>query len=421
MFMAFLNEINKEKGFALFYASILILAIVLAAVISISALTYNQQKVFQDIVKSSQAYYAAEAGIEDMVLRLENNMNLPNSYTFNVGAAFVINTVSDDIGGSRIITAEGNSLEKIRKIAVSYEVSTQDISFYYGAQVGDGGVIMKNGAEIRGNVFSNGSIAGLGLVTDTVIVARNGNGIEDLTVGKDAYAHSCKDSTISETLTYVSGGTIENCTAGQIIDGGTDEIQPKDFSITEDMVQNWKNEAESGGIINGDLIIEENASLGPVKIEGNLLVQNAVLTITGTIWVTGTFDTGTNVEVRLDENSYGDLSGVLVIDGSIQIRNNVILKGTSSPSSYLLIMSDDSSLSEKSPAINVSNNAVGCVLFAPNGLLKINNNVELTEATAYQLLLENNAVISYEIGLENLKFTSGPGASWEVTSWKEIE
>ena len=419
--MIFLNKTNKEKGFALFYTSILILAIVLAAVISISALTYNQQKIFQDIVKSNQAYYAAEAGLEDIILRLENDMNWSSSYSFDVGTAFVSNIISDDIGGSKTIRAEGNSLGKIRKVAVNYEVSTQDVSFYYGAQVGDGGVIMKNGAEIRGNVFSNGSITGLGLVTDTVVVARNGNKIEDLTVGKDAHVHSCKGSTISETLTYVSGGTIENCTAGQIIDGGTDEIQPKDFSITEDMVQDWKNEAESGGIINGDLIIEENTSLGPVKIEGNLLVQNAVLTITGTIWVTGTFDTGTNVEVRLDESSYGDLSGVLVIDGSVQIRNNVILKGTSSPISYLLIMSNDSSLSEKSPAINVSNNAVGCILFAPNGLLKINNNVELTEATAYQLLLENNVIISYEIGLENLEFTSGPGASWEVTNWKEIE
>lgn len=412
---------NNQKGFALFYVTILVLAIIIASGINISVLTYNQQKIFQNIVKSTQAYYAAEAGLEDALLRLENDMNLPSSYSFNVGTASVTNNISDVIGGSRIITSKGDKSGIIKKVEVNYSISTQEASFYYGAQVGDGGVIMKNGAEIRGNVFSNGSITGLGLITDTVVVARNGNEIEYLTVGKDAYVHSCKDSTISETLTYVSGGTIESCTAGQIIDGGTDEIQPKDFSITENMVQNWKNEAESGGIINGDLIIEENTSLGPVKIEGNLLVQNAVLTMTGTIWVTGTFDTGTNVEVRLDENSYGDLSGVLIIDGNAQIRNNVILKGTSSPSSYLLIMSNDSSLSEKSPAINVSNNAIGCILFAPNGLLKINNNVELTEATAYQLLLENNAVISYEIGLENLKFTSGPGASWEVTSWKEIE
>ncbi|MCP6719160.1 MAG: hypothetical protein KJI71_02920, partial [Patescibacteria group bacterium] len=300
-------------------------------------------------------------------------------------------------------------------------ISTQEASFFYGAQVGDGGITLENGSEVLGNVFSNGSAVGEGSITDTVIVAQNGNQIEGLSIGQDAHVYNCKDSTITGTLTYVSGGTIDNCEAGQIVDGGSEEIQPRDFPITQSMIDQWKNDAESGGIISGDLTIDEDTTLGPVKIEGNLFIKNANLTMMGTIWATGTFDTGTNVEIRLDDNSYGDLSGVLVVDGNIKIRNNAILEGTSSPTSYLLIISNSSSLSELSSAIDLKNNVLGSILFAPNGLMVVHNNVELTEATAYQVLLKQNATITYEIGLGSLEFTSGPSGSWEVASWKEVE
>lgn len=413
---------QRNEGFAAFYITILILAIIFAMAISVSILTYNEQKILKNTVKSSQAYYTAEAGIEDALLRLATEeMSWQSPYTLTVGNSSASTTISNIIGGARVITTEGNTQERIRKISVGYKISTQEASFYYGAQVGDGGVTMGSGSIIQGNTFSNGNVIGDGSVTDTIIVARNGNRIEGLTIGQDAYVHSCKDSTISGILTYVSGGNIENCTAGQIVDGGPDEIQPRDYPISQSMINQWKNEAEAGGIISGNLTIDEDASLGPVKIEGNFLVKNANLTITGTIWATGTFDTGNNVEVRLDEDSYGDLSGVLMADGNVQVRNNAVLEGTSSPSSYLLIISNSPSLSEHPAAIDVKNNALGCILFSPNGLMVIHNNVELIEATAYQLLLQNNAAIYYKIGLENLQFTSGPSGSWEVASWKEIK
>ena len=138
--------------------------------------------------------------------------------------------------------------------------------------------------------------------------------------------------------------------------------------------------------------------------------------MTGTIWITGAFDTGSNVTLELDENSYGDSSGVLIADGNVQIRNNAILKGTGSPSSYLLVISNSSSLSESNAAIDVKNNALGSVLFAPNGLMVIHNNVELIEAVGYQLLLKNNAKITYEMGITSLDFTSGPGGGWTLPS-----
>ena len=414
---------HKSRGFAAFYVTILVLAVVFAMAVSIFILTYNEQKISQNIIKSTQAYYTAEAGAEDALLRLaDSNMSWSSPYVLNLADNSATTTISDIIGGARVITVEGNAQERIRKISVGYKISTQEASFYYGAQIGDGGIIMTaTSSEIDGNVFSNGNVIGPGKITETVVVAHNGNKIENLIVGKDAHVHTCKNSTISGTLKFVSGGSLQNCTAGQTEDRGPNEIESRDFPISQSLIQQWQNEAAAGGIITGNLTISGDTTLGPVKIEGNLLVKNAILTMIGTIWVTGTFDNGNNVEIKLDENSYGDLSGVLIVDGNIQIRNNAILEGTSFPSSYLLIISNSSSLSESDAAIDVKNNALGSILFSPNGLMVIHNNVELIEATTYKLLLKNNSKIKYEIGLDNLEFTSGPSGSWEVASWREIE
>lgn len=411
----------NQKGFVAFFIIISVLAVVFGLAISISFLTLREYNILKNIIKSSQAYYTAEAGVEDALLRLANNMNWSSSYALSLNDGSAVIEISDIIGGARVIIVEGNTLGRIRKVSIAYQISTQEASFYYGAQVGDGGITMKSGSIIKGNVFSNGSIIGSGNITDTVIVAHNGNKIDGLTIGRDVSVHTCKDSTIDGTLTFVSGGSIESCITGGLVDGGPNEIQPRDFPITQTMIDGWKSEAESGGIISGDLIISENIFLGPIKIDGNFLINNATVTITGTVWVTGTFDVGNNVEVKLDEDSYGDLSGVLIVDGNVQIRNGVLLKGTDSPSSYFLVISTSSSLLETDAAIDVKNNALGSILFAPNGLMVIHNNVELTEATAYKLLLKNNAEIIYEIGMASLKFTSGPGGSWRVSSWREIE
>ncbi len=402
------------------YVTILIFMILAAISAAMALFSSRQQKTLRNTLDSSAAYLAAEAGIEDALMRLTKEMDWVSPYTFTFDGAKVTVSISELVGGARTIVAEGEFNSSIQKIRAIYQLDVTEQQFYYGAQVGDGGVVMRNGSKIFGNLFSNGSAIGTGTITDSVIVARNGNKIEGLKIGANARVHSCKNSTIGGKLTYVSGGSIQNCTAGELVDGGPSEIQPQDFPISQATINDWKSDAEAGGVIVGDVIINSDTSLGPVKIEGNLLVTGAKLTMTGTIWVTGNFDTGTNAKIKLDP-SYGDLSGVLIVDGNVKIRNNAELKGSGAPSSYLLIISTSASLDKNNPAIDVKNNALGSILFAPNGLMVIHNNVKLTEAMAYKLLLQNNAEVRYEIGLRNVNFSSGPSAGWKVTRWKEIE
>ncbi len=411
------------------------MGVVFGIAVSIFILTYGEQKIVQNIVKSGQAYYIAEAGIEDALLRLAQDMDFSSPYTLNIGDGSAFIEITEIIGGSRTIISQGDMKNRLRKIQIVYQVSTEKISFYYGAQVGEGGMEMGNNARVEGNVFSNGNVvaAQKGYIDHTIKVATIESRIEGLIVGKDAYTHNCKDCTISGTL-YSSGGGAENCEATE----GTQEhpVQAaKDLPILQSQIDEWKTEASCNNnpecIIEGDYILDGKVTdyLGPKKITGSLTLDNkAALIMTGTIWVAGDITLLNGAKIRLDPSSYGGLSGVLISDGKIHIRPGVTLEGSEEEGSYLLLISTNASLDEQSPAINVDNTTAGGIFYTPGaydgrngGLIVIRNKVEAREVAGYKIFLEENAVVNYVYGLKDAEFSSGPGGSWKVSSWKEIE
>lgn len=431
-----LNIKNNQKGFAVFLITILIFAVMLGIGVSITILTLGEHNISRNIIKSSQAYYIAEAGIEDALLRLVKGMNLVSTSTLNVDGGSATVAISDIVGGSRTIISEGNMENRVRKIEVAYEVGAEKVSFHYGAQVDEGGMIMYNNSKVEGNIFSNGSIilsgaAGdKGIITEGVIVASTStagnNIIKGLKIGEesgaDAFAYSCESCSIGGKL-YLSGGTAVDCEAG----GGTtssEAVAKKSLPITQEQIGKWRAAASSSEVWVGDYEIagKETESFGPRKIEGSLTIGiKGVLIMKGTIWVTGTTTIYNNATVKLAPENYGSRSGVLISDGRIIIENGAILEGSGQTGSYLMLLSTNPSLSEEESAIYVKNNALAAIFYAANGLIILDNNMEVREVTGYKIILKPNAVIKYKTGLIDTLFTSGPGGSWEVASWKETE
>lgn len=413
---------NYQSGFTAFFVTVLIFFAIFAISAGIFILTYGEQKIVYNIIKSSQAYYAAEAGIEDALLRLVEGLDWSSPYRLSVGENWATTTISDIIGGSRTIIAQGHAFERIRKVRASYEISADSVSFYYGAQIGEGGLLMDDNSKVIGNVFSNATAQGSSnsQITGTIWVAQNGNKIKNLNVGGDAYAHTCENSTIGGTLTYVSGGSVVNCTASSGIQQRPNEIAPKELPIPESQINEWKNAALAGGVITSDYLLDgaKQAFLGPQKIEGSLIVDdNAHLFITGPLWVTGNIRVENNARVSLDSATYNSLSGVIIGDNLITLQNNSISSGSGQPGSYLMYIST----APFNPAVILKNLAIVDVIFTSNGWIEIQNNVQLREVTGYGIHLKNNIEIKYEVGLEEASFSSGPGGSWEVTSWEETE
>ena len=71
--------------------------------------------------------------------------------------------------------------------------------------------------------------------------------------------------------------------------------------------------------------------------------------------------------------------------------------------------------------ITVFNGTDADVLVAPNGLIRVNQNVFVVDLVADKLKIEENVILEYEMGLTNVNFSSGPSGSWAIDSWREIE
>lgn len=230
----------------------------------------------------------------------------------------------------------------------------------------------------------------------------------------DAYADICDNAVITGLL-YTNNN--QSCAASSTLALGL-APSPLALPISQSQIDNWKQEALAGGVSGSYNFSSGINYLGPKKIEGNLTVQNdAQLFITGTIWVTGAVDIKINAQVKLDNFAYGNLSGQIISDGLITLQNNSISAGTGQLGSYLIYIST----SLANPAIIMKNNAKADIVFTSNGWIDIQNNAVLKEVTGYGIKLKNNTRISYETGLQDASFSSGPGGSWKVASWAEVE
>lgn len=232
--------------------------------------------------------------------------------------------------------------------------------------------------------------------------------ISDMIVGGTARANQISNSTVHGSACPNSYCLIQN-------------PSPEALPISDGNIADWNNDAAAGGIQTGtySLINGAVASLGPKKIEGDLIIDNgSVLTVTGTLWVTGTVQISNNSTVRLD-NGYSTNSGIIVADGIIQISNNAIFEGSGEGSYVLLLTSLDD---KNGNGIVVSNNSVGVIYYAGKSRIHFSNNASAKEATAWGITFDNNAVVTYESGLANMNFTSGPGAGWQLKkgTWREI-
>lgn len=183
--------------------------------------------------------------------------------------------------------------------------------------------------------------------------------------------------------------------------------------ISDGVIQDWKNAAAVGDPIIGDYTISASQSLGPKHITGNLRVGTGeTLTVTGTLWVEGSFISENNSIIELD-SGYGAGSGVIIADGGdSDIANGTLFSGSGTAGSYIMLLSTLNDSTQVS--IDVSNNSDGVIYYAGKSRIHFNNHGAAQEVTAYGIDLDEHASITYDSGLANANFTSGPGGGWSL-------
>ena len=403
---------RTQAGFAALLATVIIFGVLLVVIGSLGVITINGQKVIRDTAYSAQAYYAAESGLEDTLYRIITEKKYSTTNDFQAGSGQVNISVADN-GSQKTITTQGEKSNLFRNLQAVLATNTDEISFHYGVQVGAGGLLMSNNSRVEGNVYSNGPVSGGNgaSITGDVWVA-GGKTLSRTVVGGDARAYNITSCPITGDAYYQ---TISDSSVGGVSHPGSPDPAEEALPISPEQINVWKAQGEAGGVHNGNYTISgTSAALGPKKIQGDLIVTNgARLTVTGTIFVSGNINISNNAWVIQGDN-YQDASAVVLADGFISVSNNAVFQ-TSSSGAYLLFLS-----TRTGGAITIANNANAVIFYASQGSITVANNAHLKEATGYQITLANGSVVTYESGLASARFSSGSGASWQISSWEEI-
>lgn len=161
-----------NRGAALTLTVLLFLFISLAVVLGSASPILRDLKNAQALIKSKSSYYTAEAGTEDVFYRIKKGKQLSNPEVLSLNGGTVSVSVAAVSSTEKDITASSDVSTSGRKVKLTI-LTGIGADFAYGAQVGDGGLVMGQNARVKGtggavgNVFSNGPITGANGATIT--------------------------------------------------------------------------------------------------------------------------------------------------------------------------------------------------------------------------------------------------------------
>lgn len=249
--------------------------------------------------------------------------------------------------------------------------------------------------------------------------------IQGVTVGSggvgDAWAHDVTNSTVAGAL-YCQGGSGNN----KACDTSRPDPVQQPWPISDGNIDDWKAEATAGGATSTISLGGSSVrTIGPIKINGDLTVTSgAILNINSTVYVTGKIDIQGGGKVRINP-SLGSKSVVIVTDGRIETGGGGVFEGSGVSGSYILLVTTSAcptgtGCSGKN-AIEVTGGSGAVVLNAQKGTIEFGGGGHAKQATGYKIEMSGGTTVTYESGLSNQNFTSGPSGSWNISSWKEVE
>lgn len=242
-------------------------------------------------------------------------------------------------------------------------------------------------------------------------------GSNGVNINGSAYANTLTDLNIAKDAYYQSQSGISvngsNCTNNSHCHPASPDPAPKVMPISDANISAWRTSAIEVGVFTGD-ISSCRASLGPGKYVGNITFTNGCnVVIKDPVWITGNLLLSNNITLKLD-SGYGPVSGVIIVDGIIDLSNTAKIQGSGNQNSLLLAVSTFDSRTNGQDAINVGNGGNFGILYAPYGIADIANGNHLKELTAWKIKLNNNVIVDYDTGLAAPFFSSGPSGSYSL-------
>ena len=368
-----------------------------------------------DIATQVSVYIKKVGAPNNATIRITSDSNGKPATTSLATGTLSASSVTTSYGWANIVLSPNVTLSTNVTYWLVIDASVNASNYYI---LGANNAEYANGLGKLGQygttTWSNTSPSGLDAFFKIYLGGVNST-ISGMTIGEfgigNASAHIVNDSDVSGNLyCKIGSGNNKSCDTSQ------DDPAPLNFPISDAQIQSWKDSAEAGGTQTGNINLSSGTLvIGPKKIVGNLYVSNSgILTVSGTLWVTGNVILSNQAQVKLS-SSYGTGSGIIVSDGTVSTSNSATFSGSGSINSYIMMLSTSTS----SSAISIANSAGTVILVAPYGTISFSNTAGAKEAIAKSINMSNLATLTYESGLMNVNFMTGPSGSWAVDGWRE--
>lgn len=189
-----LNKSINQKGATMILIVLFFIIISTTLFIGISSPISNQIKSTSEFLTSKSSYNIADSQAENALYRFnKGKVDAPTDISL-LGATATANLI--DIGNEKKLVVEGVKSIFNRYIEAIFKTD-ENISFNYGVQVGNGGLIMSGSSHIIGNVYANGDIVGNGglgwystYITGSAVSATLLNPINSLSISSSTLTSS---------------------------------------------------------------------------------------------------------------------------------------------------------------------------------------------------------------------------------------
>jgi len=106
----------------------------------------------------------------------------------------------------------------------------------------------------------------------------------------------------------------------------------------------------------------------------------------------------------------------------ITLGQNTSFQGSGASGSYVFLISQNNSAENGGSvnAINVGQSSNALIAYASHGQVTLSQSVGLKEVTAYKIVLNNTANVTYDKGLASSLFSAGPGGDYTHIEWSEF-
>jgi hypothetical protein len=188
----------------------------------------------------------------------------------------------------------------------------------------------------------------------------------------------------------------------------------------------WESAAVAGATKIGDFHPADGDHLGPLKIEGDLTIDEGItVRLDGPLWVTGAITVRRGARVMLNPafGSYG--TAMFAADpadptaGRLVVEAGAVFTGSGTPGSRLLLVA--AAASNDSSTTNLSGTPGEALFLAPHGLLRLADRTNTLAVAANRLVIGGRATVTYPPNTPPAAFAVSPGGTWRLQSdtWKE--